>query len=146
MKINGGYINFTELMVLTYLSNAIENATGEYNILPNTKYGAMAYDLFTPNTIFKTPDSDITLDEEEKKEAWKLALRYSKVLEKEWTKDKAIEWYKSALFCRLMSTAYFHGWDFVVIVPSTMEKRNENGVVIEFYERKYKQQVEELLK
>lgn len=142
MKINGADISFNELMVLTYLANALDNNTGEYNVLPNKKYGAMAYDLFTPNTIFKTPDLDITLDEDEKKEAWKKALQYSKVLEKEWTKDKAIEWYKSALFCRLMSTAYFHGWDFKVIIP---KERTEEGIVVEFYERKYKQQIEELL-
>lgn len=134
-------ISVTERIILEYLVMAYENTTGSYNILRNPKFGAMSYDLFTPNTTFVTPDGNITIDDEEKKEAWKLAKGISKlILKDKWTKKEAENYYKSALFCRIMSTVAFHGWDFKIIIESDPRQIN-----VEFYEKKYKQQIEELL-
>ena len=120
---------------------AYENTTGSYNILRNPKFGAMAYDLFTPNTIFVTPNGDITIDETEKKDAWKYSVAFSKFMFKDkWTKDIAINYYKSNLFCRIIATVAFHGWDFKIVIESDPRQIN-----VEFYEKKYKQQIEELL-
>lgn len=141
-------LSVTELLVLDALEYAFDTQLSDgwwYHIIKNKKYGAMAYDLFTPNLCLEIPGGQITITPEEKTECWKTSVQMSKyMLKDKWTKELAIEYYKSGLLCMIMRNAVFYGWDFKIIVPK--ERTSELFISVQFYEKKYEKQITELCK
>jgi len=140
-------LSVTERLVLDVMEYAFDTQLSDgwwYHIIKNKKYGAMAYDLFTPNLCLEIPGGQITITPEEKTECWKTSVQMSKyILKDKWTKEKAVEYYKSGLLCMIMRNAVFHGWTYLVVVP---EERNGDHISVQFYEKKYEKQIMELCK
>ncbi len=138
-------MSVTEKLVISALETAFDNKSDIYHVIRNPKYGAMAYDLFTPDLTFKTPEGDITVEPEEKTKIWKESVFVSKYfLKDKWTKYLAVDYYKSALLCCIAKNAKFNGWDFKVIVDEN--RTADDYISVQFYQKRYKKQIEEICK
>lgn len=138
-------ISVTEGLIISALVSAFENKTETDHIILNKKYGAMAYDIFTPKCYLETPNGNIGVNDEEKKECWKTSKSLSKfILKNKHTKEDTIAYYKCALLCRIAKNAKFYGWEFITVVPK--ERTSESFISVQFYERKFKKEIESICK